>query len=204
MPGGCGMGAGAEPSSMRKPHVPQNRKLGGTSLPHEGQRRIPPAGGCGCGGANPGENPGDAGRRTHRLLRHRHRSGARTAGATAGIRTERAGRRHPGHAGTATHARAAHVRAAHVRATHVRARQPYHRDPRASAPTDHAEARPAALAATGPASSSSSSPRRHRRPSVPSAPPRNQGKTCSGPGSLCRNDCRRSSLAPLSDDFDAQ
>jgi hypothetical protein len=43
---------------MRKPHVPQKRKLGGTSLPHDGQRRIcTPAD----AGANPGEKPGTPG-----------------------------------------------------------------------------------------------------------------------------------------------
>jgi hypothetical protein len=43
---------------MRKPQVPQNRNDGGTSLPHEGQRRIPVAA---AGGENPGENPGTPG-----------------------------------------------------------------------------------------------------------------------------------------------
>jgi hypothetical protein len=43
---------------MRNPHVPQNRNDGGTSLPHDGQRRIPAAA---VGGAKPGENPGTPG-----------------------------------------------------------------------------------------------------------------------------------------------
>ena len=43
---------------MRKPHVPQNRNVGGTSLPHDGQRRIPVAA---AGAAKPGENPGTPG-----------------------------------------------------------------------------------------------------------------------------------------------
>ncbi len=52
---------------MRKPHVPQNRNDGGTSLPHDGQRRMPVAAGgavtaaVGCGGAKPGEKPGTPG-----------------------------------------------------------------------------------------------------------------------------------------------
>jgi hypothetical protein len=43
---------------MRKPHVPQKRNDCGTSLPHDGHRRI-----CGPadGGAKPGENPGTPG-----------------------------------------------------------------------------------------------------------------------------------------------
>ena len=58
---GFGIGFGAEPSSMRKPHDPQKRNDGGTSLPHDGQRRIVGAAiGC-CGCANPGENPGTPG-----------------------------------------------------------------------------------------------------------------------------------------------
>jgi hypothetical protein len=43
---------------MRNPQVPQNRNEGGTSLPHDGQRRIP---GEAAGWANPGENPGTPG-----------------------------------------------------------------------------------------------------------------------------------------------
>jgi hypothetical protein len=43
---------------MRNPQVPQNRNDGGTSLPHDGQRRIALAG---PGGAKPGENPGTPG-----------------------------------------------------------------------------------------------------------------------------------------------
>jgi hypothetical protein len=43
---------------MRNPQVPQNRNDGGTSLPHDGQRRIPAAA---VGGAKPGENPGTPG-----------------------------------------------------------------------------------------------------------------------------------------------
>jgi hypothetical protein len=42
---------------MRKPHVPQNRNVGGTSLPHDGQRFMPVA----AGGAKPGEKPGTPG-----------------------------------------------------------------------------------------------------------------------------------------------
>jgi hypothetical protein len=57
-PGGIGIGEGAETSSMRKPHVPQKRKVGGTSLAHDGQRRIA---GAADEGANPGENPGTPG-----------------------------------------------------------------------------------------------------------------------------------------------
>jgi hypothetical protein len=41
---------------MRKPQVPQNRNDGGTSLPHDGQRRVPAA----APGENP-ENPGTPG-----------------------------------------------------------------------------------------------------------------------------------------------
>ena len=62
-PGGIGIGAGALPSSMRKPHVPQNRNDGGTSLPHDGQRRMPPAAaGVGPDGGPPiGAGPGAIG-----------------------------------------------------------------------------------------------------------------------------------------------
>jgi hypothetical protein len=52
------MGIGADASSMRKPHVPQKRNDGGTSLPHDGQRRIAPVP---AGGAKPGEKPGTPG-----------------------------------------------------------------------------------------------------------------------------------------------
>ena len=55
---GIGICIGAEASSIRNPQVPQNRNDGGTSLPHDGQRRIPVAA---AGGAKPGENPGTPG-----------------------------------------------------------------------------------------------------------------------------------------------
>jgi len=53
----CGIGIGDDASSMRKPQVPQNRNDGGTSLPHDGQRRMLGA----AGGEKPGENPGTPG-----------------------------------------------------------------------------------------------------------------------------------------------
>src|SRR5215217_5339913 len=56
--GGIGIGMGADASSMRNPQVPQNRNDGGTSLPHDGQRRMAEAA---AGGAKPGEKPGTPG-----------------------------------------------------------------------------------------------------------------------------------------------
>lgn len=55
--GGCGIAIAPEGSSIRKPHEPQKRKPGGTSLPHEGQRRAALGGGA----AKPGEKPGTPG-----------------------------------------------------------------------------------------------------------------------------------------------
>ncbi|MDX2086676.1 MAG: hypothetical protein SFX73_02445 [Kofleriaceae bacterium] len=43
---------------MRKPHVPQNLKLGGTSLPQDGQRRMPVAAAAAGTGAGTGAEAG--------------------------------------------------------------------------------------------------------------------------------------------------
>ena len=180
-----GSGCAADCSSMRKPHVPQNRNDGGTSLPHDGQRRMPPAATGALGAGGKPAYDGNARRRTHRRRA--------IGGGAIGPAAHRTGRRadptaasracHPADAAMAGGASAAAC-AAHRAATGGRA-------------SDRSGAPPSGAPAIGAWPGSAiivfiipmSPP-----PGLgaPSAQLRIRGRTCSGPGSLCRNDCRRS------------